>query len=258
MAQRQIPGGPFVNETGTRQAQIPGGAFVNETVSTGHSLSGANSTQANTSGTAGIIQAHAFAEASSIQANAGSTGAITLSAVNDLVAANAAQADVSSVAAIDQPHVLAVSASMQVNPSIAVAVTQVHVLAGAASTQANPGEASAMSLSSGNLAAAPSMQVNPGGTGVIAQIGTVLEPGLMTGMDRIIRVKKPGIPAGTPEWLKTLLEIVIGRRGNAIGVPEFQALTFSASPTKAECEALYAYTNEIRTAVENILARLDS
>lgn len=258
MTQRQIPVGPFVNETGTRQAQIPGGAFVNETVSTGHSLSGANSAQANTSGTAGIIQAHAFATASSIQANTASTGAITLSAVNDLVAANSAQADVSSVAAIDQPHVLVVSASMQVNPSTAVASTQVHVLVGAASTQANPGEAGAISLSSGNLASAPSMQVNPGGTGVIAQIGTVSEPGLMTGIDRIIRVKKPGIPAGTPEWLKTLLEIVIGRRGNAIEVPEFQTLTFSAAPTKAECEALYSYTNDIRTSVENILARLDS
>jgi len=31
-AERQIPGGTFVNETGTRQAQIPGGAYVNETV----------------------------------------------------------------------------------------------------------------------------------------------------------------------------------------------------------------------------------
>jgi hypothetical protein len=30
-AERQIPGGPFVNETGTAQRQIPGGPFVNET-----------------------------------------------------------------------------------------------------------------------------------------------------------------------------------------------------------------------------------
>jgi hypothetical protein len=27
----QIPGGYFINETGTRQAQIPGGYFINET-----------------------------------------------------------------------------------------------------------------------------------------------------------------------------------------------------------------------------------
>lgn len=32
MAQRQIPGGTFVNETGTAQRQVPGGAFINETV----------------------------------------------------------------------------------------------------------------------------------------------------------------------------------------------------------------------------------
>jgi len=37
MAERQVPGGPFVNETGTAQRQIPGGPFVNETVSAGTS-----------------------------------------------------------------------------------------------------------------------------------------------------------------------------------------------------------------------------
>lgn len=35
MAERQVPGGPFVNESGTAQRQVPGGPFVNETVSTG-------------------------------------------------------------------------------------------------------------------------------------------------------------------------------------------------------------------------------
>lgn len=35
MAQRLIPGGPFVNEVGTAQRLIPGGPFVNETVSVG-------------------------------------------------------------------------------------------------------------------------------------------------------------------------------------------------------------------------------
>ena len=33
--QRQIPGGSYVNQTGTRQAQVPGSVFVNETVSVG-------------------------------------------------------------------------------------------------------------------------------------------------------------------------------------------------------------------------------
>jgi hypothetical protein len=31
-AQRQVPAGPFVNETATAQYQIPGGPFINETV----------------------------------------------------------------------------------------------------------------------------------------------------------------------------------------------------------------------------------
>lgn len=35
MAERQIPGGPFLNEVGAAQRQIPGGPFVNETVATG-------------------------------------------------------------------------------------------------------------------------------------------------------------------------------------------------------------------------------
>ena len=33
--QRQIPGGPFINETATAQRQIPGGSFINETVVVG-------------------------------------------------------------------------------------------------------------------------------------------------------------------------------------------------------------------------------
>lgn len=30
--QRQVPGGPYVNETQTKERQIPGAQFVNETV----------------------------------------------------------------------------------------------------------------------------------------------------------------------------------------------------------------------------------
>jgi len=70
-------------------------------------------------------------------------------------------------------------------------------------------------------------------------------------------IKKPGIPATAPDWLRTILETVIGRRGNAIEIPSAQTLTFSATPTKAECEALYQYTNSVRDAVEQILNRLD-
>lgn len=38
MAERQVPGGQYVNETGTAQRQIPGWQFVNETVTAGSSL----------------------------------------------------------------------------------------------------------------------------------------------------------------------------------------------------------------------------
>ena len=71
-------------------------------------------------------------------------------------------------------------------------------------------------------------------------------------------IKKPGVPNGTPDWLKTIVEIQLGRRGNAITVPSLQTLTFSATPTKAECEALYSYVNDIRSALADLLNRFDS
>jgi hypothetical protein len=71
-------------------------------------------------------------------------------------------------------------------------------------------------------------------------------------------IKKPGIPAGTPAWLKITLEILTGRRGNRVEMPKFQALTFSDTPTRAECEALYRYINAVRHSLEQIIKRLDS
>lgn len=71
-------------------------------------------------------------------------------------------------------------------------------------------------------------------------------------------IKKPGIPSGTPDWLKTMLETLIGRRGNAITPPQAQTLTFSATPTKAECEALYSHVTDIHTALTDLLKRFDS
>lgn len=71
-------------------------------------------------------------------------------------------------------------------------------------------------------------------------------------------MKKPAIPDGTPAWLRTTLEIIMGRRKNAIAPPAAQALTFSSPPTQAECEALYAYVNDVRNVLERLLSRLDS
>jgi hypothetical protein len=70
--------------------------------------------------------------------------------------------------------------------------------------------------------------------------------------------KKPGIPADAPAWLKTMLEILTGRRGNQIAIPAPRVLTFSAVPTKEECEALYALVNEVRDTQAKIITRFDS
>lgn len=71
-------------------------------------------------------------------------------------------------------------------------------------------------------------------------------------------VKKAGIPSDAQEWLRTNMEIMLGRRGNAVPVPVRQTLTFSATPTKAECEALYAYANSLQDALNRIITRFDS
>ncbi|SHL43225.1 hypothetical protein SAMN05216428_102389 [Nitrosospira sp. Nsp11] len=88
--------------------------------------------------------------------------------------------------------------------------------------------------------------------------GTIVEAALTTGITSTDKIKKPGIPVDAPAWLKTFLETIAGRRGNKITPPAFQDLQFSATPTKAECEALYQYVNQVRTSVQDILTRLDS
>ena len=158
-----------------------------------------------------------------------------------------------------------------------MAVTQIHVFAGAASTQGNLGGSGAISIA-GELVSAPSTQANFSGTGRITRVqalaganssqanlsgngtisgGIVVEPSLTTGIAATLRIKKPGIPAGTPEWLKTMIETLTGRRGNRIEAPKFQTLTFSATPTRTECEALYAYLNTVRDALEQLISRMD-
>ena len=55
--QRQIPGGPFVNETATAQRQVPGGAFVNEVAAAG---GGALPTLSNATFVPGSVTATSF------------------------------------------------------------------------------------------------------------------------------------------------------------------------------------------------------
>jgi hypothetical protein len=94
-------------------------------------------------------------------------------------------------------------------------------------------------------------------SGKTADAGIVADAFLSSQAASSAGIKKPGIPSDTPDWLKTMLETIVGRRDNAITPPSFQTLTFSATPTKTECEALYAYVNTIQDALEQLLNRMD-
>lgn len=92
----------------------------------------------------------------------------------------------------------------------------------------------------------------------VVNFGTIVEAGLTTGIVESARVKKPGIPANAPQWQKTMFEIMTGRRGNKIDVAAQQNLTFSATPTKEECEALYSYLSEVHKSMNQLINRFDS
>lgn len=220
-----------------------------------HVLVGAASSQANASSTGSIAGGANLTAAASTQANASSASAITQT--HALVGAASVQANPSFTGAITQAHVLVMAASVQDNIAAASAIVQAHILAAANSTQSNTGGTGAITISTGNLTAAPSTQINSGGTGTISMVGTVPDA-FLASMTTSTAIKKPGVPTGTPEWLKTTIEIVLGRRGNKITPPAEQSLTFSATPTQAECEALYQYTNSVRTAISDLINRLDS
>ena len=240
-------------------------------------LTGATSIQTNAGSIAAIAQVCALTGAASSQVNISGSVAVTIDANIHVVGAASTQANISSTAAINQAHVLLVSTSAQVNSSTAITFVQSHVLTGAASTQGNLGGSGAISIVN-EFVSAPSTQANFSGTGQISRAqtlsganstqanlsgtgtisdGIVVEPSLTSGIAETIRIKKPGIPAGTPEWLKTMIETLTGRRGNRIEAPKFQTLTFSATPTRTECEALYSYLNTVRDALEQLISRMD-
>lgn len=77
-------------------------------------------------------------------------------------------------------------------------------------------------------------------------------------------MKKPNIPAtngqATPVFVRAVqdnLEIITGRRGNKLSLPDLQTLPSSATPTQAECQALNAYVNEWAKSVAALIERLD-
>lgn len=241
-----------------------------------HSLAGVTSAQANTGSTAAVSGNHILAGAASTQGNASGTGAVTYALT--LAGGIAAQSNSAGIGALVQVHVLLIAKAVQGNTSAIGGIAQTHVMAAASVSQVNAGSTATLSLGSGVLVATAAVQGNTGSAGAIIQAhilaaalstqgnnastgtisdGIVVEPGFIAGVAATVRLKKPGVPAGAPEWLKTMIEILTGRRGNKIEAPRFQILTFSATPTRAECEALYAYTNTVRHALEQLISRMD-
>lgn len=214
------------------------------------------STIANAAGTAAITQDCTLTGAVSAQANVCSIGAITQGAINNPVGTASTQSNTGGTGVLAQLHVIVAAASTQGNLGDSGAITLgSEDLAGVPSTQGNISASASITLTR-TLIAVASTQGNLSGTGAISD-GIVVEAALTTGIAETTPVKKPGIPAGTPEWLKTMLEILTGRRGNRVEAPRFQTLTFSATPTKTECEALYGYTNTVRDSLEQLINRMD-
>lgn len=258
------------------QANTASGPAVTQT----HVIAGANSTQSNAAVAGAITQDHTLSIASATQTNTASEGSVSTIALHNLAVSNANQANTGSTAVITQAHVLVHSPSIQDNIAAESAIVQQHVLAIANAAQANAASDAAITVIGINdLAAGPITQGNTASTGRVTrnqtltianaeQIngvstgavsdGIIFESALATVTPAAGAIKKPGIPNDTPAWLKTSMEIVMGRRGNRINVPEQQTLTFSATPTKAECEALYNYTNTVRDSLAQLINRLDS
>lgn len=241
-----------------------------------HALSGAASAQANTASTGTVSQGSGLNAGNPAQGNIASIGAITQGHV--LVTATLTQGNAAGGGVIEQTHVLVVTASVQENSTSAISVTQVHPLTADSLVQGNLASDIAISVF-GELAVSNLFQSNIAGTGNVTTTQTisiasaeqdnrltsgalradiVFEEALATVTTQIGRIKKPGIPNDAPQWLKTMLETLTGRRNNKIDVPKAQTLTFSATPTKAECEALFSHVSEVRSTLEQLINRLDS
>jgi hypothetical protein len=248
-----------------------------------HALVASALTQNGTAKAGALIQDQALAAARVAQTSASNTdGPITQDQV--LAVVSNAQANTPGTGAVTQARMLVVPGQTQGQACFAPAITQTHIIVAAAAVQQNKSAGGSLHIGNGSLEAESVVQGNAAGAAIIRQThilvvsflsqgskagtgavsdGIVVEAALSTaalstGMATTLRIKKPGIPAGTPEWLKTMIELLTGRRGNRIMPPLFRALTFSAVPTRAECEALYAYTNDVRLAVERLITRLDS
>jgi hypothetical protein len=259
--------------TASVQAQaVSAGAVTQHNI-----LTGTVSAQANLGAAMPAFQDHSLLPAPAMQANTGETGEAALTMPASLSAVGSMQGNAASTTGIGRGLALSASRAGQGNIALAAAIIQKHLLAVPSwSIQGNASSVGSM-LSTHYLIAANPAQANIcgaaaiGGTLLLAVAasrqfnfaiaatmgGATIEPALARARIKRTSIKKPGIPAGTPEWLKTMIEILTGRRGNQIEAPKFQRLTFSETPTQAECEALYSYTNAVRAAVEQVISRMD-
>ena len=230
--------------------------------------------------TGNIAQTQALAAMAPTQTNLGSGGTIMASVAVDLAQAAITCGNFVGTAGVTQHHVLPVVSAIQGSTWSTNAIGQKHVATAASATQENTSSTGAIAHGIGGLLPQALAQANTSGAKLIIQThllvsaatgqansfshvslggGSTVEIALASPIAAAIPVlRKPGIPLGTPIWLKTTIEILTGRRGNRVEVPKFQALSFSATPTKAECEALYRYINSMRHSLEQIIKRLDS
>ena len=245
-----------------------------------NNLTGTDSIQGNAVGAGNIVRMQTLATVGPAQTNLGSAGTIIASVAVDLAQAAITCGNFVGTAGVTQRHVLPVVSAIQGSTWSTNAIGQKHVATAASATQENTSSTGAIAHGIGGLLPQALAQANTGGAKLIIQThllvsaatgqansfgnvslggGSTVEIALASPIAAAIPVlRKPGIPLGTPIWLKTTIEILTGRRGNRVEVPKFQALSFSATPTKAECEALYRYINSMRHSLEQIIKRLDS
>lgn len=223
-------------------------AAATTTVTGSLSRTNANDTSA-ASGTTTIKGSLARTNANDTLAASGTTKVISSLAktnANDTSAASGTTTIVGALAKTNANDTVAASGTVTTGSSGTVAYTNNNDTLSASGTTKILGT---LARTNANDGLAASGTVNN---------GIIVESALTDGITATVRIKKPGIPAGTPDWLKTTLEIVLGRRGNRVTPPPAQTLTFSSTPTKAECEALYAHVNNVHSALTDLINRFDT
>lgn len=162
-------GGGDINLTGascTQAATSSTGAITQA-----HALTGSNASQAATSSAGAITQVHQLAGANSAQAAVSGTGIVSLLGSVDLVGSNSAQAATSSGGAISQIHQLVGANSTQATSSStgAISLGVAINLAGAACAQASTSSAAAITQAH-QLAAAACAQASTSSAGAITRV----------------------------------------------------------------------------------------